>query len=208
MQKIGFNQHYGLHDAVVVTETKTKTRRLEKCLDKLYEAEERLGEPLVISEQQVVNEYLELTKTNAHILYLKPRYKLGEVVAVAQAYKDVLNELPDRYREMVIGLYSDSKAWTNKLYVRPDLMPHQIEITGIRVERLQDISHEDCLKEGMLRKPHPFVREAGWVYQFPNDSYNYTDCYYCFADLIDKVSGKGTWERNPWVLVYSFKKIK
>lgn len=204
MQKIGFNQHYGLHDAVVVTETKTKTRRLEKCLDKLYEAEERLGEPLVISEQQVVNEYLALTKTNAHILYLKPRYKLGEVVAVAQAYKDVLNELPDRYREMVIGLYSDSKAWTNKLYVRPDLMPHQIEITGIRVERLQDITDKDCIAEGIING------KAISMYTFTNAGLQWGNPRLAFSALIDKpgVGGLGTWERNPWVLVYSFKKIK
>lgn len=204
MQKIGFNQHYGLHDAVVVTETKTKTRRLEKCLDKLYEAEERLGEPLVISEQQVVNEYLVLTKTNAHILYLKPRYKLGEVIAVAQAYKDVLNELPDRYREMVIGLYSDSKAWTNKLYVRPDLMPHQIEITGIRVERLQDITDKDCIAEGIING------KAISMYTFTNAGLQWGNPRLAFSALIDKpgVGGPGTWERNPWVLVYSFKKIK
>lgn len=204
MQKIGFNQHYGLHDAVVVTETKTKTRRLEKCLDKLYEAEERLGEPLVISEQQVVNEYLVLTKTNAHILYLKPRYKLGEVVAVAQAYKDVLNELPDRYREMVIGLYSDSKAWTNKLYVRPDLMPHQIEITGIRVERLQDITDKDCIAEGIING------KAISMYTFPNAGLQWGNPRLAFSALIDKpgVGGPGTWERNPWVFAYSFKKNK
>lgn len=28
-----------------------------------------------------------------------------------------------------------------------------------------------------------------------------------FAALIDKVSGKGTWDSNPWVFVYEFKLI-
>lgn len=206
MQKIGFNQHYGLHDAVVVTETKTKTRRLEKCLDKLYEAEERLGEPLVISEQQVVNEYLVLTKTNAHILYLKPRYKLGEVVAVAQSYKSIFEEslnyaLP-RYHWL--DDHIDEKGFENKMFVKASEMPHQIEITGIRVERLQDITDKDCIAEGIING------KAISMYTFTNAGLQWGNPRLAFSALIDKpgVGGPGTWERNPWVLVYSFKKIK
>lgn len=204
MQKIGFNKRYGLQDAVVKYKTKTMTRRIENCLDVLYNAEERLGEPLVINEQKVVNEYLVLTKTNAHILYLKPRYKLGEQVAVAQAYNEIINELPDRTREYVIGYYADSKAWNNKLYVRSDLMPHLIEITGIRVERLQDISDEDCLKEGLVKGLLTYgYRCTGGMeaYTTPRDA---------FAALIDcrGICGPGTWKRNPWVVVYTFKLIK
>ena len=29
-----------------------------------------------------------------------------------------------------------------------------------------------------------------------------------FAALIDKVSGRGTWDRNPWVVVYEFELVK
>lgn len=204
MQKIGFNKRYGLQDAVVKYKTKTMTRRIENCLDVLYNAEERLGEQLVINEQKVVNEYLVLTKTNAHILYLKPRYKLGEQVAVAQAYNEIINELPDRIKEYVIGYYADSKAWNNKLYVRPDLMPHLIEITGIRVEHLQDISDEDCLKEGLVKGQLTYgYRCSGGmeVYSTPRNA---------FAALIDcrGIGGPGTWKRNPWVVVYTFKLIK
>lgn len=206
MQKIGFNKHYGLQDAVVKYKTKTMTRRIENCLDVLYNAEERLGEPLVINEQKVVNEYLVLTKTNAHILYLKPRYKLGEQVAVAQAYNEIINELPDRIKEYVIGYYADSKAWNNKLYVRPDLMPHLIEITGIRVERLQDISDEDIMKEGIT-----YIAGGGYGVRF-GGNYNVfaLNPLVAFAALIDcrGIGGPGTWKRNPWVVVYTFKLIK
>jgi hypothetical protein len=96
------------------------------------------------------------------------------------------------------------KGWSNKMFVKADLMPHAIEITDIKVERLQDISGDDCLKEGV---------------QFCANCSRYTilDCdeKHCFetprnafAALIDKVSGKGTWKSNPWVYAYEFKLVK
>ena len=83
-------------------------------------------------------------------------------------------------------------------------MPHQIEITDIKVEKLQDISDEDCLKEGIVKlgflsysyKDRPIEKE---LFRSPQSA---------FSELIDKVSGKGTWMRNPYVFAYSFKLIK
>ena len=69
-----------------------------------------------------------------------PKYKVGEIVAVAQAYREVAHPndgfLDDRYE--VKDEYA--AGWTNKMFVRADLMPHHIRITNVRVERLQDIS--------------------------------------------------------------------
>ena len=86
-----------------------------------------------------------------------PKYKLGDVVAIAQSSKDV-----DRfhrkgknadYLEYLDSILPELKlypGWGNKMFVKADLMPHHIKITGIKVERLQDISDEDCLKEGII----------------------------------------------------------
>ena len=120
------------------------------------------------------------------------RYKLGEVVAVSQCYNDVVREFTD------LAFVPGS---TNKMFVRADLMPHQIRITGIRCERLQDISDEDCVKEG--------VRVGSQALEYP---YYFIDtqfllCDYksprrAFAALIDKVSRPGTWHRNPREVVF------
>lgn len=91
------------------------------------------------------------------------KYQIGEVVAVAMAYKtiyDMLEEIEstssaddwwlDAYDKVGNGLGpSVTPGWNNKMFVRAELMPHRIRITDIKVERLQNISHEDCLKEGI-----------------------------------------------------------
>ena len=46
------------------------------------------------------------------------------------------------------------KGWNNKMFVASNLMPHQICITKVRIEKLQDISDEDCLAEGIIKKWH------------------------------------------------------
>lgn len=81
-------------------------------------------------------------------------------------------------------------------------MPHRIRITDIVVERLQDISDEDCLKEGI-----EYVRSID-KYFFCGVNYYFDTPRAAFAELIDKVSGKGTWEKNPYVFAYEFETVK
>ena len=47
------------------------------------------------------------------------------------------------------------------LIVKSDLMPHHIKITNIRMEQLQDISEEDCLKEGIHKVDFAFKERGG-----------------------------------------------
>ena len=201
MQKIGFNQHYGLHQAVI-NRTKTKTRRTEKCLDKLYSYKK-----LDIAQQNITREGIVLL-TDVGILSIHTRYKIDEVVAVAECYEDIANS---SYRDVIGMMDSPSTfkkefcgaGWSNKMFVKAEYMPHRIVITGIRVERLQDISHEDCMKEGIING------KAISMYTFPGAKLQYGNPILAYSALIDKpgIGGKGTWERNPWVVVYTFKLI-
>ena len=142
-----------------------------------------------------------------------PKYNVGEVVAVAQKYKDVFENQQDETLELLdLRL---NKGWNNKMYVRPDLMPHQIRITDVRVERLQDISDEDCIKEGVELNTRQYEYDGTKYYCVRGLGYwrgfgctNFHTPREAFAALIDKVNGKGTWESNPYVWVYDFELIK
>lgn len=184
-----FNDRYGLTNAVIEGR-KTMTRRL--IPDEFFGLTwDTRGNTLVYE-----NEYGDFIDVR-HSKYT--RYKLGEVVAVSQCYNDVVQEFTD------LAFVPGS---TNKMFVRADLMPHQIRITGIRCELLQDISDEDCVKEG--------VRVGSQALEYPYyfiDTKQFLICDYksprrAFAALIDKVSGRGTWDRNPWVVVYEFELVK
>lgn len=134
-------------------------------------------------------------------------YQIGDVVAIAQSYKTVLEQMIDAkggYGEEeneFYEIYKDTPGWSNKMFVKSDLMPHLIRITDIKIERLQDISDEDCLKEGIYEVPFCDYswEDNGVVFGTPREA---------FAALIDNVSGRGTWKRNPWVFAYSFELVK
>lgn len=127
-------------------------------------------------------------------------YKVGEVVAIAQSYLDTGNPQFNKLGHDVAGN-------TNKMFVRADLMPHHIKITDVKVERLQDISDDDIMREGVRR----FNDNENFFCVSRNIGYAPTVVFpnirNAFAYLIDKVSGKGTWDSNPWVAVYSFELV-
>ena len=122
-------------------------------------------------------------------------YKVGEVVAVAQCYLDIGSPQFDKFGRDVPGN-------TNKMFVKAELMPHKIKITNVRIERLQDISDEDCLREGISHctPADDQDTEGGFGFQsYKGGLYLFNTAREAFAALIDKVSGKGTWESNPYV---------
>ena len=138
-----------------------------------------------------------------------PLYKFCEVVAIAQNYRDsgYSPDSLDRHPKdlSVRGLMKDSAGWNNKMFVKSYACKHHIKITNVKIERLQDISDEDCLKEGII---HAYTDNNGIKrYHTPHTKRGYlsTDvAQQAFSFLIDKVSGKGTWESNPFVFAYEF----
>lgn len=139
-----------------------------------------------------------------------PKYNVGEVVAVAQSYKDIFFafcQTPCPQLNVIVKNPTYTAGWINKKFVQAEAMPHQIRITDVRVERLQDISDECCLKEGVMRwdagqKDIPF-------FCYPNSAKcDYDTPQEAFANLINKVSRKDVWNENPYVFVYDFELVK
>lgn len=146
---------------------------------------------------------------------MKTRYKIGELIAIAESYFYVRNivvgqEYDDRLCKAYRIEHTDDvvklAGWSNKEFVHADLMLHRIRITGIKCERLQDISDEDCMKEGVLGDVEYDKYE---VYSlFGNSDDGFDTPREAFASLIDKISSCGTWAHNPWVVVYEFELVK
>ena len=195
MKKIMFKDKYGLTQAVLA-KRKTQTRRIIPSTD--HENRRYEGAPILTNPDGTKSVLVQFSDKR-----VLSAYAVGEVLPIAQAYKDI-PELPLLSKQGV-GKLKQSPGWRNKMFVKPSLMPHYIRITDIRVERLQDISDEDCLKEGIIRddKEYLFYCQIGNMptfYAFPTPQSAY-------ASLIDKVSGRGTWDANPFVFVYEFELI-
>lgn len=218
MQKIGFNERYGLHEAVLVG-IKRMTRRLEKVLDnavKYYRnSYDDRPEFNIISQRYSERGGIEVQLERGFI-FIKTRYKLNEIVAVSQSYNAIKHAYKDNidvWSNIVANTCDMEAGATNKMFVRAELMPHQIQITDIRIERLQDISDEDCLKEGILKKSN-FPRKKSKQYFFKGGKHEWDNSFttprQAFSSLINKhgVGRKGLWAENPHVVAYTFKLVK
>lgn len=209
MKKIMFNDKCGLTQAVLEGR-KTQTRRMlnpTMFFQRLVTCEGWSNEDVRAWERACNRQLYEaqgyMLEQMLDYALSSSRYKVGEVVAVAQKYKDITLDMPAELAAELIK----QPGWKNKMFVKADLMPHHICITNIRVERLQDISEEDCLKEGIWRDDNVGLEGTTyWYHGLANSSFR--TAKEAYAALIDKISGKDTWESNPWVFVYDFELVK
>lgn len=298
MKKIMFNDRFRLTQAVLEG-IKTQIRILvpNVVFTLQWDIREMPDGFHTICVENTYGEFVDIRDTKFS------RYKLGEVVAIAQCYKELY---PNADFEMVgDGFMTESAGWNNKMFVQANLMKRHIKITDVKVERLQDISDEDCLCEGVgaflkricIAGAEKFEKTADYLHWLechdadPGISYcrrcatekaaemnicctgeeygigggceaeydapcsceecgnplkfnfcgntgidlrcldlEYTSDLHilnqvlsrggedeketvhmfarkAFTSLIDNISGKGTWESNPWVEAYSFELI-
>lgn len=145
-----------------------------------------------------------------------PRYKVGEIVAIKQCYKHIITNEPKEWLydkgllanlpfegEIMPLAYLYSAGYNNKMFVPAALMPHQIIITEVIHCRVQNASDLDIIDEGIK-----FLKEID-MYYFDNtildEGFYFYSAQQAFASLINKINGKGFWERNPNGFAYKFK---
>ena len=194
MKKIMFNDQYGLTEAVL-DGRKTQTRRI--AYEKPFKHIRSSG---FIMEGKDKGK---LAINDGNEIVAKSTYKMGEIVAIAQRYNDI------PFNNEIFKGAGLSIGWSNKMFVKSSLMPHQIKITNIRCERLQDISTDDCMKEGIFCSHingfddaytydatfDRFVKK--WWYRTPIEAYKMLSCKLHIH-----------WDSNPLVFVYDFKLVK
>lgn len=105
----------------------------------------------------------------------------------------------DHGAETERALVAPGQRWRPAIHMTRAASRITLEVTGVRAERLQDISQADAMAEG-APPAHPSIdkvsREFGYA-DFPRSWY---------AQLWDQINGAGAWDENPWVWVVSFKR--
>ena len=203
-----FNDRYGLTQAVLEGK-KTMTRRLMTMT--LHKKNRKKMNPVVPDDMFIASDgtaHFQVGR-NGYMVPKKnqPAFHVGEEVAIAQNYKDA--GLPPSFD--CLGAFQPTAenhaGWKNKMFVAAEHMPHRIIIRKVDVQRLQSISDEDCLKEGVEKWIDCYI-VSDIMENYGKNNVCFDTPREAFAALIDRISGKGTWQRNPWVYVYEFELLK
>ncbi|TYX24743.1 hypothetical protein [Klebsiella pneumoniae] len=93
-------------------------------------------------------------------------------------------------------------AWRPSIHMPRWASRILLEITDVRVERLNAISQEDAQAEGM--------ELTGWrpTYSDPDSGGEVMTPYDNFAELWSSIYGEGSWKADPWVWVIEFKRVE
>jgi len=99
--------------------------------------------------------------------------------------------------------------WHPSIFMPKEACRIRLEITNIRVERVQDISEEDAVAEGIKKIDGPVIGHPfGIPFNYNNGIVNYTTPRDAYMELWESINGKDSWGKNPWVWVIEFKRIK
>jgi len=136
----------------------------------------------------------------------------GDRLWVREAWR-ILGDSPDDTLDMfdrddVQYRADDDQSYIDK-YRPSSRMPRRfsritLEVTGVRVERLQDIRPRDILAEGAVERPHVDQFGRNPVSRF--DGKVYLDLRSLWAAGWNQINGPGSWDANPWVWVIEFRR--
>ncbi|EPM1802350.1 ASCH domain-containing protein [Klebsiella pneumoniae] len=195
---------------------KTQTRRIMK----VQPESNQLGLLLITdsTKHSDIGKYhwAESNATGNHVrskLFSCPFGAVGDRILVRETWAEAGASAPDlklyraNYPEHVPSIYenvppAEEIRWTPSIHMPRTASRILLEITDVRVERLNAISQEDAQAEGM--------ELTGWrpTYSDPDSGGEVMTPYDNFAELWSSIYGDESWKANPWVWVISFKRVE
>ncbi|MDO9053819.1 MAG: hypothetical protein Q8K43_10455 [Sulfurimicrobium sp.] len=175
--------------------SKAQTRRIVKPQPDYFAC----GWPCVFGKCCFERNCLSSHKDNKHLIVLKsPFGKTGDQLWVRETWA----RHPDYSNNAVYRADPECKydvdKWTPSIHMPRWASRIQLEITGVRVERLQDISEADALSEGVNVHPDHHGKPRDSIYSPVN----------AYRDLWESINGPGSWDVDPWVWVIEFRRVK
>lgn len=144
-----------------------------------------------------------------------PHGKIGDILYVREAFHVWIpngKEIP-HYRATNRDRICEELGWKPSIHMPKKFSRIKLEITGIRVERLQDITDKDCIAEGIDLKDFcvcPDDEFIDGVRFCLNCGKRFTDIKGEFEELWDSINEKRGYgfEKNPWCWALEFKKLE
>jgi hypothetical protein len=121
----------------------------------------------------------------------------------------MLPKLSDRELQAMLAarapLTWESYTWKPSIHMPRAASRITLEITGVRVERLQDISEADALSEGCTQQ---LTSAMGMSCEVSQESFACGGARKTFKALWESINGPGSWDENPCVWVIEFRRAQ
>ncbi|MFC4688628.1 hypothetical protein ACFO4P_16930 [Epilithonimonas pallida] len=156
----------------------------------------------------VFNFYL---KENEKGIWIEPKYQPGDILWVRETFIDVGDQAEFfegiRFHYKADNSFVGCWPWKPSIHMPKEAARIFLEVTNVRCERLQDISEEDAIAEG-VESSYTVCRNPGYAYKNYEKYYDFISPISSFASLWRVINGADSWKANPWVWVYQYKKIE
>ena len=191
---------------------KTQTRRIPRNYDEIFTWHEdaaSVGLPTGPNGSEI--------QSMQEIFQNHPPYDKGDILWVREAWINAhivdenvpYGEFSRDGFEYKATYHSPSRfRWKSPIYMPRAAARIFLEVVSVRVERVQDISVDDCIAEGMdcdndINNPDPATHES-------IKNWNLANAQSLYKELWNKINAKHgySWNSNPWVWVYEFKRIQ
>jgi hypothetical protein len=194
---------------------KTQTRRIIKpqpnsWIDDLHGNEFRKRAPYAIEDDN--GNYCGWGFQDEETHYKCPYGKICERLWVRETWQHTGPELSDEPGYVYRADDPDWKALQGWVWKPSIFMPREacrivLEIENIRVERLHEITDDDCVAEGQEPIGEKLNPPGGSV-QLGRLNGKYAPVRQLFSELWTEINGANSWNENPWVWVIQFRKIE
>lgn len=193
-----------------IEKRKTQTRRIAKYSTGTPVTLENCFRILEIIDETSSIKTIKYYAENTMALEIKPRYKKNETVYLKEPYMLFYindNKIPKIYykysekdREEFENMMGSTKfKWGNKLFMSEKYARYFIKITNVKIEKLQDITEKECIKEGCPK-----------LYDPGNKKHltEFCSVFDWFKNLWESINGKDSYNQNPYVWVYELELLK
>lgn len=154
--------------------------------------------------------------------YKCPYGKPGDVLWVRETWtiddRGANGDDPGYYYKADIPTDAWKGFWKPSIFMPKEACRIFLEVVSVRVERLQDISEQDAIAEGIQFHFEELFQENRYrdydpklqrEYGDPNHDYpTWREAVSSFKSLWQSINGRESWDANPWIWVIEFKRIK
>lgn len=192
----------------ILAGTKTQTRRVIKIdgIDFFGSSGDDVNDPACWGFESDAGHWWALAPGHGvDYVFPSPYGQPGERLWVRETFMDLgacYLYRADQSAERERAIVAPGQRWKPAIHMPRAASRITLDITAVRVERLQDISEADALAEGIVR-----LNDGG--YGLPGGShYQFTDPRVSYWSLWDAINGQGATEANPWVWAVSFQRVQ